>query len=557
MHPISYAAVAGLFTAATALPTSDSTLRARDIGKAGRISNFADIPSSANLRWTPCYNRFHCANLEVPLDYENKAAGTTVVAWIRQEAGNGTAIDLLFNPGGPGGSGIDYILSGGGDGIIKGTGGKYNVVSFDPRGVNASGIDLTCFPGHPEARDAFAASSGTFSTDQEKYAEAVAYGRWCTAANNKTAVRYAGTVAVVQDMIHYTELQAALNGKKPEDALIWYYGVSYGTVIGQTLAALYPNRLGRVILDANVNGQDHYDGVTDTAVEDADDGMLYFFKVCYEAGPKKCAFAGKSGSAKDIEKRFNDLLAKLEKNPLQSIDPSFGGPGIITKDRVLQILFSALYAPSYYFKDMASALDALETGNATKYLAIEAAAVPEINPGPFNYTINAQGEVLSLVTAIDAAGRYPIDSVDDYVKAVDEIEKTSQWFGEGYAGLNPLINAGMEIIPPKSQLFTGFKKTKTRVPVLFVNTNADPITPLSSAKHMSTFFEGSAVLIQNSGGHSYTNIPSKCTIGHVRSYLETGKVPKDGTVCETDGKPLVDDLSSLSRRGLGMVVNRR
>ncbi|KAI9871393.1 MAG: hypothetical protein M1823_008460, partial [Watsoniomyces obsoletus] len=134
-------------------------------------------------------------------------------------------------------------------------------------------------------------------------------------------------------MIHYTELQAALNGKKPEDALIWYYGVSYGTVIGQTLAALYPNRLGRVILDANVNGQDHYDGVTDTAVEDADDGMLYFFKVCYEAGPKKCAFAGKSGSAKDIEKRFNDLLAKLEKNPLQSIDPSLGGPGIITKDR--------------------------------------------------------------------------------------------------------------------------------------------------------------------------------------------------------------------------------
>ncbi|KAF2027344.1 alpha/beta-hydrolase [Setomelanomma holmii] len=533
----------------------DGGHRLRDLEpvNSGRISSFADIPSSADLHWTRCYNRFHCANLEVPLDYENKTLGSTVVAWIRQEAANSTSIDLLFNPGGPGGSGINYLLSGGGDKIMKATGNKYNVVSFDPRGVNASGIDLTCFPGQPDVRDAYASSSGGYSTEQEKYAEAVAHGKWCTAANNKTAVRHAGTVAVVQDMIHFTELQAGLNDKKPEDAQIWYYGVSYGTVIGQTLAALYPDRLGRAIVDANVNGEDHYNGVTDTAVEDADDGMLYFFKTCYEAGPKKCAFAGKSGDAKDIGKRFNALLAKLEKEPLQAVLPQYVVPSIITKDRVLNQLFGGLYAPSYYFSYMAIGLDALEKGNATTWFEIEKATSSKSNPGPFNYTSNAAQEVLHLVTAIDAAGRYPIKNVDDYTKAVDEIEKTSQWFGEGYAGLNPLSNAGMNIIPPKSQLFTGFKKTKTRVPVLFVNTNADPITPLASAKHMSQYFEGSVVLVQNSGGHSYTNIPSKCTVGHVREYLASGKVPKDGTVCETDKKPLVDDLSSLSKRGLGVV----
>jgi hypothetical protein len=47
---------------------------------------------------------------------------------VKQEVKNGTGIDLLFNPGGPGGSGIQYVLAGGGDNIIKSTGGKYNVV---------------------------------------------------------------------------------------------------------------------------------------------------------------------------------------------------------------------------------------------------------------------------------------------------------------------------------------------------------------------------------------------------------------------------------------------
>jgi len=451
--------VAGLLASATALPTTESNLDSRVIGPAGRISSFKDIPSSRELHWTPCYKRYHCANLQVPLDYNNTSLGSTVVAWIRLDSANSTGTDLLFNPGGPGGSGIDYMLSGGADQIMKMTGGKYDIVSFDPRGVNASAIDLTCFPGKPKAAEQFA--PGGYSTEQEKYAEAVAYGRWCSAANTKTRVKYAGTVAVVQDMLHFTELQAAQDGnKKPKEALIWYYGVSYGTVIGQTLAALYPDRIGRVIVDANVNGQDHYAGVTDTAVEDADDTVKYFFKLCHEAGNKNCAFAGNSSSPEALEKRFNTLLAKLEKTPLQSIAPAMGGPSIITKDAVLDQIFSWLYAPSAYFSYMATALDALEKGNATKWYQVKKATTSKNDPGPFNYTDTAAGEVLHLVTAIDAAGRYPIKNVDDYTKAVDEIEKTSVWFGEGYAGLNPLINAGSTIMPPKSQLFPG-KSSRT------------------------------------------------------------------------------------------------
>lgn len=57
---------------------------------------------------------------------------------------------------------------------------------------------------------------------------------------------------------------------------------------------------------------------------------------------------------------------------------------------------------------------------------------------------------------------------------------------------------------------------------------------------MSQYFSGSSVLVQNSGGHSFFGLASKCTLGHLQTYLEKGQVPKDGTVCEAGWKPLVE-----------------
>lgn len=446
----------GLFaSAAASFPTN--VIKEREIGPAGRVKNFADVPASADLCWTPCYGRFHCANLQVPLDYENKTAGTTTVAWIRQEATNKTSkADIIFNPGGPGISGINSILNGGGDKLDLLYGGNFNIVAFDPRGVNNSGIDLTCWPGKPAARDEYA-SRPAGNTEQEKYAEAVALGKWCTnVANSKgSEIRYAGTSAAVQDMMYFTELQAVKDGKKKEDALINYYGVSYGTVIGQTLAQMFPNRLGRIILDANVQGDDHFNGMSDNSVEDADKTMENFFKFCAEAGPKKCAYAGSSKDAADIKKRFDALLAKLEKEPLQSVDPALGSPAIITKDLVLSQIFSWLYTPTRYFAPMASALDLIERGNTTGLYILIAGLTGTSNPGPNNYTGTSSAESQHLITSVDAAGRFAIKNVDDYMKEADKIEKSSVYFGMDYAGLNPLFNAGMNIQPPKSQLFPG------------------------------------------------------------------------------------------------------
>ncbi|KAF1848828.1 alpha/beta-hydrolase [Cucurbitaria berberidis CBS 394.84] len=554
----SFVAIGLLASAVSALPSSERWTK-RISNNTEMIYSFEDLPHSTDLQWTPCYDRYHCANLEVPLDYAEPDVGTTIVAFIRQKAANSTGQDVIFNPGGPGGSGIEYILSGGGDQLVNFTGGKYDVVSFDPRGVNNSGIALTCFPDNPEARDAYYASLQTsLPSLNEQYYQAVALGQWCMEANNDTFAKYAGTSAVVQDMMHFTELQAALDGvKKPEEAEIWYIGGSYGTVIGHTLAAMYPDRIGRIVVDANVNSEDHYNGLKKTAIEDADDCYGWFFDLCYKAGLEKCAFAGKSGSASDIKKRFDNLLAQLEKAPVvlndTHIDPLLSrGPQIVTKDRVLTVGFRTLYRPFTEFAYLAKGLAGLEKNNATAWIAVEQELNQPGNPGPFNYTTIAMQEVLTFVTAVDAAGRSPIKNVDDYIKVAGEVERLSVYAGKGYASTNVLITAGLNMTPPKSQRFLGFKKTKTKTPIFFMNPSADPITPIASAKHMLQFFEGSVLLEQNSVGHSVTSGSSLCTLGHLRRYLNNATLPKAGTVCETDTKPLVDS-PSLQKRSLPFV----
>lgn len=386
----------------------------------------------------------------MPLDYDNTDVGTTVVAFIRLDAANGTGQDILFNPGGPGGSGIESALGGLGDKLIEKAGGLYNFVSFDPRGVNNSGIALTCYADNPELGGTIAVDPN--GTPYEQYAMAVAIGEWCTKANNDSLVKYAGTSAVVQDMAHFTSLQAALNGdQNPEEAEIWFYGGSYGTVVGHTLAALYPKRVGRVIVDGNVNSEEYYNGYATRSFENTDKGFEWFFGLCAEVGPEDCAFAGNSSTAGDVKLRFDTLLARLELAPQITTE---GMPAIVTKMHLLEVIFHMLYQPVLAFPVLAEILSGLEQGNATAWIKFENMP-PDSYEGPFNYTDVATNEALILIRSIDASGRGVIKSADDYIRLRSRLQLLSAYDGLVLAYDDGLTTVGMGIIPPESQFFYG------------------------------------------------------------------------------------------------------
>lgn len=149
-------------------------------------------------------------------------------------------------------------------------GPEYNLVSFDLRGVNNSrtGIELNCFPVNLPASLRYSqevldrpVDDTSRETLYEAWELARGWGERCTAIQpvNRTN-QYANTVALSNDILRYVELRARSLGLPEKDAKIWYWGQSYGTVLGATFASLFPDRVGRMILDGVVDADDYYEG---------------------------------------------------------------------------------------------------------------------------------------------------------------------------------------------------------------------------------------------------------------------------------------------------------
>jgi hypothetical protein len=87
---------------------------------------------------------------------------------------------------------------------------------------------------------------------------------------------------------------------------------------------------------------------------------------------------------------------------------------------------------------------------------------------------------------------------------------------------------------PKERYTGPFSAINTSYPILFVNGNHDPITPLSAAYETSANFPGSRLVVQNGHGHGSMSHTSRCTLQVVANYFNDGTLPDAGTVCQTD-----------------------
>ena len=195
------------------------------------------------------YPALTCATLQVPLDY-SRPHGTKISVQVTKHAANNPSKrigSLVVNPGGPGISGAAYAGS-----LTKpdATGftrldtavlDAYDIIGFDPRGVFLT-APVSCAPadhfGAPQPDPDAKASRDELWNLWSSYATG------CD-ANNKAILPHLGTVDVARDM---DVIRAALG----EDKLN-YLGLSYGTYLGAVYSQLFPHRVGRMILDGNVD----------------------------------------------------------------------------------------------------------------------------------------------------------------------------------------------------------------------------------------------------------------------------------------------------------------
>ncbi|KAL1864612.1 hypothetical protein Daus18300_007629 [Diaporthe australafricana] len=506
--------------------------------------SWGNITPSKTLTWHSCFDgEYDCARLEVPMDWlgpeDRQQHVVLAIARLRATETKDYKGPLFFNPGGPGGSGI-WALKDHGAQLQAIAGRNFDIVTFDPRGIGASVPRIECWDSAQKRQDWAMQETPVVDSHPgvmyDVWARAAAFSRACEASHNASGLlRHIGTASHARDMLEILDQMG-------EDRL-QYWGFSYGTVLGGTFAAMYPDRVGRLVSDGNVDYEEWYNSVHVNSVRDADSVMAAFYELCYKAGPLKCAFHGTSPS--DIEERHQAILERLRVQPIIHMpETRFGSeiPEIITYSKIRKLAATSLYRPNYYFTHLAKILSGLEQGDGRAYYEFvtrhgtpltdvcSAQRVPPEEP----LTSAGEGSDDAFPMILCADGKPLPGSPVDFEGWVDEMGRVSRSSG-AIVARDRIACAGRRVRPRLS--FAGPFVARTAHPILYVANMADNITPLVSARNNSAGFEDSVVLVQNSYGHTSLAAPSVCTAKVIRAYFQAGTLPRDGTACEPEILP--------------------
>ncbi len=312
-------------------------------------------PAGAGLRWRPCapQSAGQCTTIPVPVDWADPGGAKFDLTIGRLPATEPWhRIGVLFvAPGGPGGSGIDsYILNPGfpiGDALRK----RFDIVSWDQRGVSRSN-EVRC------SADLLARAQRPFPSGDKEYRELLAFNAELGADCRKhtgPVFDHIDTTSAVRDL---DAIRNALGERK-----LSFYGASYGTQVGQQYAELFGDRVRAMTIDSNM---DHSlrsgSRYIETTSEDLEGSFGEFADWC--ARTAGCALHGR-----DVRAVWDDLLAKAEAGKLT--DPATGKP--LDTEALRSELMGAMYRPATRWFGLGDRLAAL-AGTAAATPAQPAAA---------------------------------------------------------------------------------------------------------------------------------------------------------------------------------------
>jgi pimeloyl-ACP methyl ester carboxylesterase len=246
-----------------------------------------------------------CGTITLPVDWSNPGGATFELALAKRPADDPAASKgpLFINPGGPGGSGVSMALAATSrfsPEILR----SFDIIGFDPRGVARS---------HPVVCSAGALSQPgetILPRSRAQYDALVKFNRQLAAdCRQHTGPLYdhVDSISVARDV---DAVRAALGA----DKLNWY-GASYGTLMGQMYAELFPHRIRSMVNDGNM---DHSLGTWRFLLSEshfAEDAFQQFVDWCGKS--TNCALHGQ-----DVSKVFTELLAKADAGIL--VDPADG-----------------------------------------------------------------------------------------------------------------------------------------------------------------------------------------------------------------------------------------
>lgn len=395
-----------------------------------------DIAPSRNITWRKCFSEFDCAKLDVPLDWLDPSDGARVIIAIIRLRATATDVDdyrgpVFFNPGGPGGSGVAAMRDRGKH-LQEIIGTNHDLISFDPRGVGLSTPEVQCWPTEQSARVWQLLDVGAVDAHPgvlyDAYARATARSGVCARSMGGTldptgtehgVLSYIGTTSVARDML---EILTQMGEEK-----LKYWGFSYGTMLGGTFAAMWPDKVERMVNDGNVNYNEWMANNSTTFSSDSDKVMAAFYKYCHLAGPSGCAFYRSTPEA--IEERLDALLERLKRQPIVAPLTLHVAdlPEVIHYSSVKQLVYSSLYMPILMFPTLARILASLDKGDGAEFIDYYSASQKPLSCDcPLSSPIISPVLKESTPDAFEAVLCTDGGETDDSIEAVEAYSTTLQ-----------------------------------------------------------------------------------------------------------------------------------
>jgi pimeloyl-ACP methyl ester carboxylesterase len=483
-------------------------------------------PVGAPIPWAACDppgEGLQCARIRVPLDWDKPNGRTIRLALIRHLASKpAERIGTLFiNPGGPGDTGVG-LVRGDPEGLDAIGGGRFDVVSWDPRGAHAS-TRVRCFKSRRSEERFWAGASipSTRAEAKRTVRKGAALARRCGKVSG-WLLPHISTADTARDMDHLRQLVG--------EEKLTYIGLSYGSYLGQTYANMFPHRVRAMLLNGIIDPV-RYSKSAEARVamfaSFADEVFRRFLSLCQAAGPERCALAGRAQTAAE---RWERLRARLKRGPIPA--PGARGTALsrpqLSYSDLLFSQFEPLRAPRTWPQDAAD-LDAALRGDGS---ALEDAASGFASPDGWGGASTS-----AAIQCADGPARKPPRAwprVFKRLKRISTLQGAAHFAWEWTTCANWPVRG--------EDAYRGPWNASTPNPILLINQRYDPNTGYANAVRAERLL-GNAVLLTHEGyGHLSFQDPSACVSKAMVDYLTRLITPPNGTVCQSDHQPFDPDF---------------
>jgi pimeloyl-ACP methyl ester carboxylesterase len=426
-----------------------------------------------------------CGKLQVPLDHAKPGGEKIDLALIRVKAADDRVGSLVFNFGGPGGSGVDTLAMAAR--AFGNLGARYDLVSFDPRGVERSS-GVKCGGQVEKLLEAESGAGG----DQPAKDFAAACER-----DSGKVLPYVGTVNAAKDL---DLLRTALGDEK-----LNYFGFSYGTHLGAVYATQFPKNVGRFVLDGAFDPTVTFEERAVTQAAGFDRAFEAFAKDCVA---QSCELGADPAA---VEQTVEKLLDGLRDKPLKVGDRE------LTYGLAQLAVITPLYAKaSWPMLEQATA--AAIKGNGAALLMLADSYTGRKPDGTYSTAMTS----LQAINCADNAERptaAQAAQVNERIKKIfpilaieTPVGMCTHWPASGDDAAKRIDATGS-------------------APIVVIGGKGDPATPYEWAGELTEQLKTGVLVTYEGEGHGAYLSGNGCVTKTVDAYLLEGKVPAQNASC--------------------------